>query len=541
MKKILALTLALLLVIFAFAACGKKKAPVDDETIVATGEKGDKGDKGDKGEQGEPGIPGAAGVKGDKGDKGDKGEQGAAGQNGTNGVGILKTEIKDGCLWITYTDGTEVNVGRVTEDKPDPKGLVFKLLPDDTYEVSADSAKYSDKIEIPATFDGKIVTKIAANAFDGAAYLTEIVIPETVTVVGDNAFKGCIALEKVVIPNSVTEISASAFENCSALTTINLPKSVSAIGEGAFRGCVSLTYITIPYKVNVIASDTFYGCRSLNHVDLHEGITRISDKAFMNCASLETIEIPQNVEDIGVNAFKNCNMLTKVDFVSAEGWEANGDAIVVTTLKDPTEAAKLLTDDYVEVSWKKVVTLVETIATVYTLYDANIREEASLDSEVKILITVSFMEEMKLLAKNDMWSYVEYDDNGTIVTGYIANDLITTDKNAVTFTTGPAVNATITTDLGGASNANVRKCPLANGYPHDFTVLETEAFNDSSIIGQLARGTNVVILGVSMVDDNNQRWAYIQGTGIALENGSIVSSEPTIIEGFILYDLLVIA
>ena len=53
MKKILALTLALLLVIFAFAACGKKKAPEGDETIVATGEKGDKGDKGDKGNKGD--------------------------------------------------------------------------------------------------------------------------------------------------------------------------------------------------------------------------------------------------------------------------------------------------------------------------------------------------------------------------------------------------------------------------------------------------------------------------------------------------------
>ena len=540
MKKILALILALLLVVFAFAACGKKKAPEADEPVIATGEKGDKGDKGDQGIQGEKGEQGAQGIQGEKGEQG---LTGAAGEAGEDGRGILKVEIKDGCLWITYSDDpyNPVNVGAVVEEKPDPKGLAFKLLPDGTYEVSADSAKYSEKIEIPASFDGKLVTKISEGAFADAPYLTEIVIPETVTAIGNNAFKGCMALEIVSIPNSVTEIGNQAFDGCSALETINLPKSVASIGAGAFQGCVNLTYIVIPYKVNVIASDTFYKCTRLNHVELHEGITRISDKAFMDCSSLESIKIFQNVEDIGIGAFKGCAKLKSVEFVNIDGWAANDIDIEKTTLVDVAKAAELLTTTYVDVSWKKTVELEEASATVYALYDANIRKEASLDHEVEILITVSFMEEMKLLAKNDMWSYVEYDDNGTKIEGYIANDLITTDKKAITFTEVSSTKATIKTDLGGANNANVRKSPLANGYPHEFTVLETEGFNNSSIIGQLAKGTEVVILGVSMVDDNNQKWAYVQGEGIALENGAIASSEPVMIEGFILYDLLVIA
>ena len=77
------------------------------EFIIPDGEKGEQGDKGDKGDQG---------LQGEKGDKGDNGDTGDAGR------GILKTEIIDGCLWITFTDDPEnpVNVGRVLPEETTP-------------------------------------------------------------------------------------------------------------------------------------------------------------------------------------------------------------------------------------------------------------------------------------------------------------------------------------------------------------------------------------------------------------------------------------
>ncbi len=76
----------------------------DVEFIVPNGEKGEQGIQGEKGEQG---------VQGEKGDDGEKGDKGDTGR------GILKTEIIDGCLWITFTDDPEnpVNVGRVTSEE----------------------------------------------------------------------------------------------------------------------------------------------------------------------------------------------------------------------------------------------------------------------------------------------------------------------------------------------------------------------------------------------------------------------------------------
>ena len=50
--------------------------------------------------------------------KGAQGEQGIQGEKGEDGRGILKIEIIDGCLWITYTDDPDhpVNVGSVLNE-----------------------------------------------------------------------------------------------------------------------------------------------------------------------------------------------------------------------------------------------------------------------------------------------------------------------------------------------------------------------------------------------------------------------------------------
>ena len=59
--------------------------------------------------QGEPGI------QGEKGESGAQGEQGPAGEPGKDGRGITSVTIKtDRHLQIDYSDGTEVDVGKVT-------------------------------------------------------------------------------------------------------------------------------------------------------------------------------------------------------------------------------------------------------------------------------------------------------------------------------------------------------------------------------------------------------------------------------------------
>ena len=166
------------------------------------GEKGDTGEQGIPGEKGEQGIPGDKGEKGDKGDPGDQGIPGEKGDKGDTGVGILKAEIINGYLWITYTDDPEnpVNIGKVSADATDTvasEGLDYYPLPDGTYAVAIGKARFLETVTIPSTYNGAAVTQIVYEGFKDATNLKSVVIPSSVTNIGYSAFFGCKSLTTI--------------------------------------------------------------------------------------------------------------------------------------------------------------------------------------------------------------------------------------------------------------------------------------------------------------------------------------------------------
>ena len=175
-------------------------------------------------------------VKGEKGDKGDKGD-GDTGEKGADGRGIADMEIINGELVVTYTDGTTDNLGSIgsgtsTEDK---EILIFTLLSDDTYSVSAgNGAKNVDSIEIPSTYNGKAVTQIADKAFMNLSNLTKITIPDSITKIGEYAFYDCTLLSNIILPSSLQSIQKYAFSGCTSITEITIPSATTYIGEYAF-------------------------------------------------------------------------------------------------------------------------------------------------------------------------------------------------------------------------------------------------------------------------------------------------------------------
>ena len=205
------------------SADGELSILMTDNTVCNLGNiKGEKGDKGDTGE------------KGDKGDKGDKGE---------DGRGISKMEIVNGELIVTYTDGTNDNLGTIGSgsSEDDDTILIFTLLDDDTYSVSAgNGAKKVDSIEIPSTYNGKAVTQIADKAFMELSNITAITIPDSIVNIGEYAFYGCSLLSDVNLPSSLQSIQKYAFTKCTSITEITIPSATTYIGEYAFYDC-SLT------------------------------------------------------------------------------------------------------------------------------------------------------------------------------------------------------------------------------------------------------------------------------------------------------------
>ena len=106
-----------------------------------------------------------------------------------------------------------------------------------------------ETIVIPATYNGKPVTKILPYAFtidmgdEGRINTTlkEVIIPASIKEICMSAFSNCVALESAVIPDGVEIIGDGAFEWCENLEVV-VPSSVTSIGTGAFEGVKSVTY-----------------------------------------------------------------------------------------------------------------------------------------------------------------------------------------------------------------------------------------------------------------------------------------------------------
>ncbi|MDG1852590.1 MAG: leucine-rich repeat domain-containing protein [Verrucomicrobiales bacterium] len=129
------------------------------------------------------------------------------------------------------------------EEVPLNPNLKYEIK-DGTVTITGCDKKASGKLIIAATIEGKTVTSIGIQAFDGCRSLTSITIPDGVTSIGGRAFWQCTNLTSITIPDGVTSIGDFAFRGCSSLTSITIPDGVTSIGGKAFYDCTSLTAVT---------------------------------------------------------------------------------------------------------------------------------------------------------------------------------------------------------------------------------------------------------------------------------------------------------
>ena len=126
--------------------------------------------------------------------------------------------------------------------------LVFQLSSDgQSYIVSACDNSATGVIEIPAEYNGKLVTEIGDKAFQFCYYLTDVIIPDTVISIGVSAFSDCHGLTSIVIPDSVTSIGSMAFYGCSQLVNVTLPRVLhrsARVCSNAVADCRRLIFLT---------------------------------------------------------------------------------------------------------------------------------------------------------------------------------------------------------------------------------------------------------------------------------------------------------
>lgn len=178
-------------------------------------------------------------------------------------------EISEDGYWVINGEKTDVKAQgekdeEATKSIENPQELAFYLKDDGTYTVRIGNAKYLSKIEIPAIYKGKPVTKVSS--FHSET-LKEIVLQNGISTIDESAFYGCSSLTSITIPDSVTNIGDFAFQGCTSLTSITISDSVTSIGERAFQGCSSLISITFngtikQWKTIKMSTEWDYGTAS---------------------------------------------------------------------------------------------------------------------------------------------------------------------------------------------------------------------------------------------------------------------------------------
>ena len=241
---------------------------------------------------------------------------------------MKKTLIKILSLVIAITAVMSFSVG--CSDSPKSDFSFAELSNNLGYELTGYTGE-STQVEVPSTYNGKNVVKIASRAFNNAT-ITSVTIPSSVQTIDSMAFNGCSALTSVTLNEGLEIIGSSAFNSCINLTSIVIPDSVMQIGDDAFRSCKTLANVTMGSGVISIGGYAFGECWELLGVDLPNGLETLGDSVFYECRLITNIVIPMSVTVLGDSMFRYCDSLENVYCVAqsqpsgwSNSWRAGSD------------------------------------------------------------------------------------------------------------------------------------------------------------------------------------------------------------------------
>ena len=248
---------------------------------------------------------------------------------------------QNGEIWLTVPEEKTIDTISFIDHS---EGLRYRMLPDNTYEVSgyyATGTIKDSKIIIPSKYKNLPVTAIGDLAFIENMALTTVIIPDSVVSIGKESFALCGKLKNVVISSNVQSIGEGAFAGCNGLMNIAVSvenqyyqsidgnlydKNVKTLIQYASGQEIS-TFV-IPDSVESIVAWAFCYSHNLTNITIPDSVISIREGAFYGCHGLINITIPKKVTNIGADVFGWMDNLTSVYYKGTESeWKkiAMGD------------------------------------------------------------------------------------------------------------------------------------------------------------------------------------------------------------------------
>ena len=218
-------------------------------------------------------------------------------------------------------------------------------------------------------------TTIAAGAFYGQPYVTQVSFNSAVIAIGDNAFAGCKKLSAISVTDYADQgtfekevqrgknwnggvdvlfsglswdigitkgamkatlwsdgtlfiegsgqmkswASASAVEwssKVSSIKKVTFNGNITSIGAYAFAGCSNLTVCDLPETVDKIGQYAYYNCTSMEKMRIPDAVTSIQTYTFAGCSALSWVDCGLGIQVIEPFAFTNC---TNVRYIVVNG------------------------------------------------------------------------------------------------------------------------------------------------------------------------------------------------------------------------------
>ena len=154
------------------------------------------------------------------------------------------------------------------------------------------------------------VQKIRAGAFGGCSNLSSVTFSQNLVFIGDSAFRNT-ALERIELPGSLVFLESAAFYGNEKLETVILPDSLTAIPDYAFAYCDNLREVNFPSALVAIGNYAFIS-DSLSRIDLPDSVTTIGSYAFKDNEGINALVLPDGITEIPEGAFEGCGWLYDV-------------------------------------------------------------------------------------------------------------------------------------------------------------------------------------------------------------------------------------